>query len=97
MNYRLVRFELGPDTLSAAETIFNDLVPAIKSQAGCHSVVAFGDGATGKYGFAVTWESEQASEAAKMVIGPKLSKYLADNNASGNPFSSELLAILASM
>lgn len=93
MNYRLVRFNLGPDKLSSAKVIFDDLVPAIKAQPGYKEVVAFGDKSTGSYGFSIIWESEEASENAKSVIGPKLSKYLADNNASNNPFSSELLEI----
>jgi hypothetical protein len=93
MYYRLVRFELGPDKLDAAKAIFADLVPDIKSQPGCKSVVAFGDKASGAFGFSVIWETSDASENAKSVIGPKLSKHLADNNASSNPFSSDLFEI----
>ncbi len=93
MVYRLVRFNLGAGKLDAARTIFADLVPAIKAQAGCKNVVAFGDKDSGSYGFSIIWESSAASENAKSIIGPKLSKHLADNNASGNPFSSDLLEI----
>lgn len=93
MYYRLVRFELGPDKLDAAKAIFADLVPAIKSQPGCQGVKTFGDKDSGSYGFSVVWESAEASENAKHIIGPKLSKHLADNNASGNSFTSDLFVI----
>ena len=94
MVYRLVRFNLGSGKLEAARTIFTDLVPQISAQPGCKGVTAFGDEASGEYGWAILWESTEASNAARAVIGPQLSKYLADNNASSNPFSNELFEVL---
>jgi len=43
---------------------------------------------------AILWESTEASLAGRAVIGPQLSKHLADNNASSNPFSNELFEVL---
>jgi Antibiotic biosynthesis monooxygenase len=94
MVYRLVRFTLGCGQLDAAKKIFKDLVPKISAQPGCRGVTAFGDEASGNYGMAVLWESTEASLAGKAVIGPQLSQHLADNNASANPFSTELFEVL---
>jgi hypothetical protein len=95
MFYRLVRFDLGAGKREAANTIFADLVPKNSAQRGCEDVISFGDAGSGKFGFAVLWESDEASEAAKSVIGPALSKHLAANGASERPFSSELFEVLA--
>jgi hypothetical protein len=95
MFYRLVRFELGEDQTDAASAIFADLIPKITAQAGCENVICFGDPGSRRYGFAVIWESDAASEAAKSVIGPLLSKHLAANDASRLPFSSELFEVMA--
>jgi len=94
MVYRLVRFNLGSGKLDAAKQIFADLVPKISAQPGCKGVTAFGDEATGNYGMTVLWESEAASLAGRAIIGPQLSKHLAENNASANPFSTELFEVL---
>lgn len=94
MFYRLVIFNLGPNKIDAAKAIFDDLAAKISDQPGCKGVKCFGDEALGKYGFSVLWESDEASEAAKSIIGPLLSKHLADNNASNNPFSSELFKVI---
>ena len=94
MVYRLVRFTLGSGKLDAAKKIFTDLVPKISAQPGCKGVTAFGDEASGNYGMAVLWESTEASLAGKAVIGPQLSQHLANNNASSNPFSTELFEVL---
>ena len=69
-------------------------MPKIQAQPGCRSVTSFGDEARGEYGMAVLWESTEASLAGKSVIGPQLSKHLADNNASERPFSTELFEVL---
>jgi hypothetical protein len=94
MFYRLVTFKLGVNKLDAAKSIFADLAPKISSQKGCEGVKCFGDAESGKYGFSVLWESAQASEDAKSIIGPLLSKHLAENNASDNPFSTELFKVI---
>lgn len=94
MFYRLVIFNLGAGKLEAAKEIFADLTAKISGQPGCKGVKCFGDESSGKYGFSVLWESAEASEAAKSIIGPLLSKHLADNNASDNPFSSELFKVI---
>ena len=96
MVYRLVRFNLGSGKLDAARNIFADLVPKISAQPGCQGVIAFGDEESGNYGLAILWESTEASLAARAVIGPQLSKHLADNDASSNPFSNELFEVLLS-
>jgi hypothetical protein len=93
MFYRLVRFNLGSGKADVAKSIFASLIPQIKSQPGCKDVIGFGDGSSGSYGIAVVWESAEASEATRAIIGPQLSKHLADNNASENPFSTELFEI----
>lgn len=95
MVYRLVTFNLGVGKLDTAKSIFADLKPKISSQPGCKNVTCFGDEASGKYGFTVLWESVEASEAAKAIIGPQLSKHLADNNAADQPFSTELFEVLS--
>jgi hypothetical protein len=94
MVYRLVRFNLGSGKLEAARNIFTDLVPKISTQPGFKGVTTFGDEESGNYGMAILWESTEASLAARVVIGPQLSKHLADNNASSNPFSNELFEVL---
>jgi quinol monooxygenase YgiN len=93
MFYRLVRFNLDSGKLDSAKAIFADLLPQIKSQPGCKDAISFGDDASGNYGFAVVWESAEASQAARSIMGPQLSKHLADNDASENPFSTELFEI----
>ena len=94
MYYRLVLFNLGEGKLDAANAIFADLKEKISNQPGFQGVKCYGDEASGKYGFSVLWESAEASEAAKSIIGPLLSKHLADNNASDSPFSSELFKVI---
>jgi hypothetical protein len=93
MFYRLVQFDLGAGKQDAARAIFADLVPKISVQPGCESVSCFGDAGSGKFGFAVLWESDTASVAASSVIGPVLSKHLADKGAADRPFSSELFEV----
>jgi hypothetical protein len=93
MFYRLVRFNLGSGKVDVAKAIFADLLPQIESQPGFENAITFGDDASGNYGFAVVWESAEASQAARSIMGPQLSKHLADNSASDNPFSTELFEI----
>jgi hypothetical protein len=93
MFYRLVRFNLGSGKVHVAKAIFADLLPQIESQPGFENAITFGDDASGNYGFAVVWESAEASQAARSIMGPQLSKHLADNSASDNPFSTELFEI----
>ncbi len=94
MVFRLVRFNLGSGKLDAARSIFTDLVPKISAQPGFKGITTFGDGESGNYGMAILWESTEAAAAARTVIGPHVSKHLADNNASSNPFSNELFEVL---
>lgn len=94
MFYRLVMFNLGAGKIDGAKAVFDDLEAKISGQPGCKGIKCFGDEASGEYGFSVLWESAEASEAAKSIIGPLLSKHLAENNASDNPFSSELFKII---
>jgi hypothetical protein len=94
MYYRLVTFNLGEEKLNDAKIIFSDLKPIISAQPGCKAVTCFGDAKSGKYGFSVLWNTEEDSESAKTIIGPLLSRHLADNNASDKPFSSELFEVI---
>ena len=79
--------------MDIAKSIFSDLLPQIKSQPGFKEAITFGDDASGNYGFAIVWESAEASQAARSIMGPQLSKHLADDSASDNPFSTELFEI----
>ena len=94
MFYRLVLFNLGEGKLDTAKAIFADLKDKISDQPGFRGVKCYGDEVSGKYGFSVLWESAEASETAKSIIGPLLSKHLADNNASDKPFTSELFKVI---
>ena len=83
MNIRLVQFNLGPSTRSAAEAVADKIVPAIRAQPGCERAEFFADDAAGDYGFVVLWASKQAADAATTVISPMLMPALAV--AKGTP------------
>ena len=83
MNLRLVQFSLGPGKRSAAESIADKVVPAIRAQPGCDSCTFFADYEAGDYGLAVLWASKQAAEAAAAVIGPIMTAALAEARPSG--------------
>jgi len=83
MNLRLVQFSLGPDKGSAAESIADGVVPAIRSQPGCESCTFFADYEAGDYGIVVLWESREAAQAAAGVISPILTPLLAEAETSG--------------
>ena len=84
MFVRLVRFAFGPGKHPAAEALGNTLVPAIREQAGCTSVVFFGDPSDGEYGLYVLWDSQENADAAAAIIRPRLNEGLA-GNALGPP------------
>ena len=69
---RLVLFTLGNDGRSKAQSLADDLAPAISAQKGCAGVTFFGDATGGEYGLFVLWESKEDAEAAAGVIGPRL-------------------------
>ena len=79
MYVRLVRFALETGKRSVVDNLAHDLGPAIRSQKGFHSVTFFGDDTDGEYGLFVLWESREDADAARNVIGPRLSKHLAGN------------------
>lgn len=82
MYLRLVRFTLAAGRTAEAKTMADDLIPAIKQQAGCISATFFGGGPDGESGMCVLWDSQEHADAASNVIGPRLQQYLA-KNASG--------------
>jgi hypothetical protein len=92
MFLRLVRFTLS-DSGSSAQTIADDLVPAIKEQAGCQSAVFFGAG-DGECGLVVLWDSEDHANAAAAVIRPQLDQHLAGKVSA--PPEARLFPVLAS-
>ena len=79
MYVRLVRFSFGLGKHAAAEDLASDLVPAIRGQKGCDSVLFFGDATDGEYGLVVIWASKEDPDAAAAVIGPRLQQGLAGN------------------
>ena len=76
---RLVRFSFGPGKQTAAQSLANDLVPAIRARPGCQAVTFFGDDSDGEYGLYVLWASQEDADAAAVVISPRLQKGLAGN------------------
>ncbi len=84
MYVRLVRFTFGPGKRAEAQSLADDLVPAIRAQPGCEDVVAFGDESDGEYGLYVRWDSREHADAAAGVIGPQLQQHLS-GNAQGAP------------
>ncbi len=79
MYVRLVRFSFGPGKRAIAQALADDLVPAIREQAGCQGVTAFGDDRDGEYGLLVRWDSQEHADAAAAVISPRLQQHLAGN------------------
>jgi hypothetical protein len=93
MFLRLVQFTLSEASRSRAQAIADDLIPAIKQQAGCQSAVFFGGGDDGRNGLAVLWDSQEHADAAAAVISPKLEGHLAGNLAG--PPNRRLFPVLA--
>ncbi len=91
---RLVRFTLSPSGRAQAKSMADDLIPAIKQQAGCMSAAFFGGGDDGESGLCVLWDSQEHADAASGVIGPRLMKHLGAN-ASG-PADIRLFPVIAS-
>ncbi len=79
MYVRLVRFTFGPGKRAEAQSLADDLVPAIGEQPGCQGVTAFGDDTDGEYGLYVRWDSREHADAAAGVIGPRLQQHLSGN------------------
>lgn len=78
MYVRIVRFTLGPGSRETAEKLADDIVPAIRAQNGCNKCLFITDDEVGDYGIVVLWESKEDAGAAAAVIGPRLTKALAD-------------------
>ncbi len=72
MYIRLVQFSLGQGKRSAAETVADKVIPAIRRQPGCDRAEFFLDDTAGTYGFIVLWASKQAADASYPVIYPIL-------------------------
>ncbi len=79
MFVRIVRFKFGPGKRAVAQALADDLVPAIREQAGCESVAVFGDDQDGEYGLLVRWDTQEHADAAATVISPRLQQHLAGN------------------
>ena len=94
MSYlRLVRFTLSEAGRSRAQSMADDLIPAIKAQAGCMSAAFFsGDG--GSSGLLVLWDSQEHADAAAAVIRPRLDEHLRGNVSA--PPEAGLFPVLAS-
>ena len=72
MFIRLVQFNLGPRNGAAAKQLADGILPKIRAQHGCRSVVMIMDDEAGDYGLVIHWESEADAIAAAAVIGPQL-------------------------
>ena len=94
MYLRLVRFTLSQGSRSAAQSMADDLIPAVKAQPGCISAVFFGGGEDGESGLCVLWDSQQHADSAAAVIGPRLQQHLA-GHVSGEP-ERRLFPVIAS-
>jgi quinol monooxygenase YgiN len=94
MYARLVRFAFGPGKSDAAQSLADNLAPAIAEQTGCESVTIFGNDADGEYGIFVLWNTQADAEAAAAVIRPQLDQHLA-GNVTGPP-DTRLFEVLSS-
>lgn len=94
MFLRLVRFTLSGGNRSGAQAIASDLIPAIKQQPGCQSVVFFGGGDDGECGLCVLWDSQEHADAAAAIISPRLQQHVA-GKVNGPP-EARLFPVLAS-
>ena len=79
MYARLVLFTLSAEGVSKAQSLADDLIPAINAQPGCAGATFFGDAEAGEHGLFVLWETKEDAEAATSVIGPKLMGGLSGN------------------
>jgi quinol monooxygenase YgiN len=77
MLLRLVQFTLAESARGQAQTMADDLIPAIKQQPGCLSAVFYGGGDNGESGLCVLWDDQEHADAAAQVISPRLQSYLA--------------------
>lgn len=93
MYLRLVQFTLAENARGRAQTIADDLIPAIKQLAGCQSAGFFGGGEDGDCGLVVFWDTQEHADEAAGVIGPKLEAHLAGNVTA--PPNRRLFPVLA--
>jgi hypothetical protein len=84
MTLRLVEFNLGPGARTTAETIADHVIPVIRTQPGCDRAEFFADESAGDCGIIVLWASRQDADAAAGVIGPILTRELAEAKATGD-------------
>ena len=77
MLLRLVRFKLSDGNQSRAQSLANEIIPAIKQQPGCLKAVFFGGGSDGDCGMSVLWDSQAHADAAFAAINPKFQALLA--------------------
>jgi hypothetical protein len=82
MVIRLVQFSLGQGKRSAAESVADKVIPAIRRQPGCDRAEFYLDDAAGEYGFIVLWATQQAADASYPLIYPILTS--AVEAAGGN-------------
>ena len=94
MFLRLVQFTLSEDGRSQAQSMADDLIPAIKQQAGCVHAAFFGGGPDGESGLCVFWDSQESANSAAAVISPRLEQHLQGKVAAA-PVR-RLLPVLAS-
>lgn len=83
MYIRLVQFSLGTGKRSAAETIADKIVPAIRAQKGCERCEFITEDGAGDYGIVVLWASQEAADASYPVINPMLQPALSAAGAKG--------------
>jgi quinol monooxygenase YgiN len=72
MYIRLVQFSLGQGKRSAAQSVADKVIPAIREQPGCERAEFYLDDGSGDYGFIVLWASRQAADASYPLIYPVL-------------------------
>jgi quinol monooxygenase YgiN len=84
MHIRLVEFKLGAGKYSAARTVADRIIPAIRRQPGCERAEFFVADATGEYGLVVLWASKKAADASYAMIYPMLSSAVDNSQRQGN-------------
>ncbi len=77
MLLRLVRFTLDQATVSQAQSLADNLIPAIRQQPGCLSAAFFGGGSDGDCGLSVLWDNQAHADAAFALINPKFQALIA--------------------
>ena len=94
MYLRLVRFTLSESSRAKAQSMADDLVPAIKQQPGCLHAAFFSNADDGSSGLCVFWDSQEHANAAAAVISPRLEGHLSGNVTA--PPERALYPVLAS-